>query len=175
MGSKPWYPPGQTCNSATPPACRCGWRTARLRTATGLAEQRRPAHLVRLAVPHRQLRHLVGRRGVVPVVQHRTHEQLTGQRWSTTVTGHERQRRRDTAAGAAPDQDEPLRVDAQLSGVLRRPDQAGEAVLDRAGMRYLWREPVLDRDDRRHQLLGEVQHLGQTRPDRCRRSCRRRA
>ena len=80
-------------------------------------------------------------------------------RRAAAVAGHQRQRRGEPAAGAAADEHDPLRVDAQLLGVLGGPGQARVAVLDRAGVRGLRRQPVLDRDHGAPTLLGEVEHL----------------
>ena len=139
-----------------------------VRAAAGVAEQRRPADLVgrRFHIRPPAIWWTDGR--VVAVVEHRAHQQLPGERRAAPVAGHQRQGSRETAAGAAADEHDPVRVDAQLVRVLRRPDQPGVAVLDRAGVRRLRRQPVLDRHQRGTDLLGEVEHGRRARRGRCR-------
>ena len=62
------------------------------------------------------------------------------------VAGQQGGPRGEAAAGAEPGGDDPVRVDAQLVGVLGRPQQAVVAVLDRVGVGGLGCQPVVHGD-----------------------------
>ena len=79
------------------------------------------------------------------VVDHRVDEQLEGDRQLAPVAGEQRQAGGQPAAGAGPADADRARVDAELVGVVVHPRQAGVAVLERARVRVLRRQPVLDR------------------------------
>ncbi len=83
-----------------------------------------------------------------------------GQRGATAVAGQQGDAGGQPAAGAGAGDDDPVGIDAQLVGVLRRPDQPGVAVLDRRRVRILRREPVFDRHHDELQLLRPVEQVG---------------
>ena len=75
-----------------------------------------------------------------------------GQRREAAVAGEQRGTRREPAARAGTGDEDATRVDAELLGVLGRPDQPGIAVLNRGRVRVLRRQAVLHGDDDRADL-----------------------
>ncbi len=123
--------------------CRRGRRIDGVGPAA-LAEVRVPRDVHHLSVGDADPVELAAGHGGVAVVEHGGDEDLRRHRGTPAVASEQGDARGQPAAGALPGDDDPRRVDAELDGVLREPDETGVGVLDRVGVRVLGGQPVVD-------------------------------
>ncbi len=120
---------------------------------TALAEVGAPAEVHRLAVGDADAVDLPGGHGVVAVVEHRGDEDLREHLGPAPVTSEQDRPRRQAPARALPGHHDARRVDAELVGVLRDPDESGVAVLDGGRVGVLRGEAVVHADE--HDVVVE--------------------
>ena len=96
----------------------------------------------------------------VAVVDHRIDEELERDVDLAAIAGEDREPRGEPAARARARDRDARRVDAQLVGVLRGPQQARVAVVERRRVRVFRREPVLDRHRDAVELLDPAVEAG---------------
>ncbi len=91
-----------------------------------------------------------------PIVEHRIGQALIDKGNFAPVTSGNRQQRRMPSARAFTHYGNPLRVGADLLGIVMEPAQPAIIVLDRAGIAGFGCEPVIHRDDYAIECFGDL-------------------